>query len=166
MALPGKHFSRIGVAGLVLGVVPLSMVVLLRAFRRRRESLLSNGAFRRLLKTYNALTQCVSGTRISTVGLLTHVGRHSGRNYQTSVGVTGYGDGFLVPLTYGARTDWYRNISAAGSGTLAWKGRNFMLATPEIVSGPQLLLAWPIRSRIMLQLAGIDDFVWLHRRAQ
>ncbi|OBI85135.1 hypothetical protein A9X01_18610 [Mycobacterium asiaticum] len=128
--------------------------------------MLSHGAFRRLLKIYNVLTRRVSGTRISTVGLLTHVGRRSGRNYQTSVGVTGHGDGFLVPLTYGPGTDWYRNISAAGSGTLAWKGRTFTVEKPEIVSGPQPLRAWPTRSRIMLQLAGIDDFVWLHRRPQ
>ncbi|WP_081291039.1 nitroreductase/quinone reductase family protein [Mycobacterium asiaticum] len=162
--MPGRPFGRIGVAWPALGVVPLSLVVLLRALRRRRASLLSHGAFRRLLKTYNVLTRRVSGTRISTVGLLTHVGRRSGRNYQTSVGVTGYGDGFLVPLTYGPGTDWYRNISTAGSGTLAWKGRTFTFEKPEIVSGPQLLRAWPMRSRILLQLAGIDDFVWLHRR--
>lgn len=164
--MPDKRFSRIAAAGSALAILPLSMVVLLRVFRRRRESLLSHRAFRRLLKTYNVLTRRFSGTRVSTVGLLTHVGRRSGRNYQTSVGVTGYGDGFLLPLTYGPGTDWYRNINVAGSGTLTWKGRNFALEKPEIVSGPQPLRAWPIRSRIMLQLAGIDDFVWLHQRSQ
>lgn len=139
------------------------MVLLVRKFRHHRQLLLENSSFRTLLKTYNAVTRSSSGKPLSTVGLLTHVGRHSGRSYQTSVGVNAYGDGFLVPLTYGPTTDWCRNLVAAGGGALTWKGQTYQLERPEIVSGAEPLRSWPMRTRIMLQLAGIDEFVWLHK---
>ena len=68
------------------------------------------------------MTRKVSGTSRSPWGLLTHVGRRSGRTYQTSLGTYDYGDGFLLPLGYGTHTDWYQNLMAAGTCELAWKG--------------------------------------------
>jgi deazaflavin-dependent oxidoreductase (nitroreductase family) len=150
-------------AFMVVGVGQLWLVVLFRVIRRNRAALLRYGPFRRLLKSYNAVTRKMSGTRRSTVGLLTHIGRKSGRSYQTSLGVVAYGDGFLVPLTYGPGTDWFRNLSTAGSGTLAWKGQTYQVGKPEILFGPEPMHSWPARSRIVLQLAGIDEFAWLHQ---
>jgi hypothetical protein len=66
-------------------------------------------------------------------------------------------------LAYGTHTDWYRNLMAAGTCTLAWKGRTYQLERPELISRPEAMWAWPIRDRILLQLAGIHDFVWLHQ---
>lgn len=160
---PGDPRSRYrrryhaGLVGVVVGTV------LLRIFGRHREALIRLGPFRRFLRSYNTITRRISGARGSTLGLLTHVGRRSGRSYQTSLGVTRYGDGFLVPLTYGARTDWYRNLLAAGGGTLAWQGNTHRVERPEVVSGPEAMRAWSLASRIVLRLAGVHDFVWLHR---
>lgn len=137
-------------------------MALLRIFSRNRDALLSNGTFRTILKRYNQLTRWSSGTPLSGHGLLSHVGRRSGRSYQTSLGISEYGDGFLVPLTYGPRTDWYRNLHAAQGGTLAWKGHRYPIERPEIVSGLAPMRAWPLPSRILLQLAGVHDFAWLH----
>ena len=148
---------------LAVGVGQLSLVVLFRVFRRNRAVLLRYAPFRKVLKTYNAVTRKISGSRRSTVGLLTHIGRKSGRSYQTSLGVVAYGDGFLVPLTYGPGTDWFRNLSTAGSGTLTWKGQTYQVEQPEILFGTEPMHSWPIRSRIMLQLAGIEEFAWLHQ---
>ena len=52
---------------------------------------------------------------------------------------------------------------AAGKGTLAWKGQTYELERPQIISGPQVLRAWPIWGRVALCAAGIQDFLWLHR---
>lgn len=136
---------------------------LLRMFARHREALIRLGPFRRFLKSYNTITRRISGARGSTLGLLTHVGRRSGRSYQTSLGVAAHGDGFLVPLTYGPGTDWYRNLLAAGGGTLVWQGHTHRVERPEVMSGPEAARAWPLVSRLMLRLAGVHDFVWLHR---
>jgi deazaflavin-dependent oxidoreductase (nitroreductase family) len=152
------------VAALVLSGVSLTWLVLMpRIFRRNRDLLLRRGPFKRLLTRYNDMTRKVSGTSRSPWGLLTHVGRRSGRTYQTSLGTYDYGDGFLLPLGYGTHTDWYQNLMAAGTCELAWKGHTYHLERPELISGPEVTRVWPIRDRILLQLAGIHDFVWLHQ---
>ncbi len=147
---------------LALAAVFVACGASLRVLARNREALLAHAGFRRFLKSYNAFTRRISGARGSTLGLLTHVGRRSGRSYQASLGVTRYGDGFLVPLTYGPGTDWYRNLVAAGCGTLAWQGRTHHVERPELVSGPKPMRAWPLASRIMLLLLDVHAFVWLH----
>jgi deazaflavin-dependent oxidoreductase (nitroreductase family) len=81
------------------------------------------------------MTRKISGTQRSSWGLLTQVGRRSGHVYQTSLGTNPCGDGFLVPLGYGPHTDWYRNLIAAGVGTLTCKGRTYQLEWPEVISG-------------------------------
>ncbi|MGV0474274.1 hypothetical protein PJN36_20575 [Mycobacterium kansasii] len=101
---------------------------------------------------------------------MTHVDRRSGRHYRTPVGSHPYGDGFVLPLTHGTHTDWYRNLMAAGDGALDWKGhwkgRSYRLERPELDSGVEPMWVWPASERIMLQSAGIHDFVWLHQRAE
>lgn len=138
------------------------LVVIPRVFRRHRDLLLSVGSFRGFLKRYNNLSRKISGTPWSSWGLLTHVGRRSGYTYETSLGAHPCLDGFLLPLGYGTQTDWYRNLMAAGTGTLAWKGRVYQLERPELISGPDAMQVWSARDRLFLRLAGIHDFVWLH----
>lgn len=148
-----------------MGAIALSLglVVLLRIFGAKKDQLISYGPFRTRMKRFNTKTSKSAGTTLSPHGLLTHQGRRSGRVYQTPLGATSYGDGFLVPLTYGTRADWYRNLDATGGGTFDWKGRTYQVQRPEIVSGRESMQAWPLRERIILQLAGIEEFVWLHK---
>jgi len=149
---------------LAVGSVVLAWLVLLpRILRRNRDLLLRLGPFKRFLQRYNDITRKISGTQRSSWGLVTHVGRRSGRIYQTPLGTYPYGDGFLLPLGYGTHTDWYRNMVAAGTCTLAWKGRTYQLERPEVISGSEAMRAWRMRDRILLRLAGIHDFVWLHQ---
>jgi len=42
-----------------------------------------------------------------------------GKPYQTTLGATAYGDGFVLPLVYGRQCDWCQNALAAGKATLA-----------------------------------------------
>lgn len=165
MVLRSQRFRAAAIVVAVLTVTgPLSVALLFRIFGRHRDALLRFGPFRSYLKRYNLLSQRISGTRLSSHGLLIHRGRRSGRSYRTPLAVVDYRDGVLLPLTYGPTADWYRNVRAAQGGTLTWKGRTYQLERPEIVSGPEPLQAWPFGSRIILQISGIDDFVWLHRR--
>jgi deazaflavin-dependent oxidoreductase (nitroreductase family) len=152
-----------GVVLAVGGVVLTWLVVFPRVFRRNRDRMLEIGLLKKFLTSYNAMTRHISGTERSSWGLLTHVGRRSGRTYQTSLGTCTYGDGFLLPLGYGTHTDWYRNLMAAGTGTLAWKGSTYQLERPELISGSDPMHAWRLRDRILLHLAGMHDFVWLHQ---
>ncbi|WP_418602886.1 nitroreductase family deazaflavin-dependent oxidoreductase [Mycolicibacterium sp. SCSIO 43805] len=60
-----------------------------------------------------------------TMGILTHVGRRSGRPYRTPLTVFSTRDGVAVLLTYGPDRDWLKNITAAGGGTMRRHGRSF-----------------------------------------
>ena len=142
--------NRIGgqrVTGILLGIVlALALVVLTwlvvfpRVFRRNRDRMLTVGAFRKFLMRYNNMTRDISGTERSSWGLLTHIGRRSGRTYQTSLGTCSYRDGFLLPLGYGPHSDWYRNLMAAGAGKRPGRG------APTRWSGPRSFRA-PSRCR-------------------
>jgi deazaflavin-dependent oxidoreductase (nitroreductase family) len=154
-------------AVLALGALAVAWIVLLpRVFRRHRDRMLKIGPLKKAMTRYNDMTRHISGTERSSWGLLTHVGRRSGRTYQTSLGTCAYGDGFLLPLGYGPHTDWYRNLIAAGTGTLTWKGRTYQVERPELISGSEPMRAWHGRDRLMLHLAGMHDFVWLHQSAE
>jgi hypothetical protein len=53
--------------------------------------------------------------RLPGFGILTHVGRKSGRVYRTPVNVFRVPDGFLIALTYGRDSEWVQNVLAAGN---------------------------------------------------
>jgi deazaflavin-dependent oxidoreductase (nitroreductase family) len=71
--------------------------------------------------------------RIPGLGVVGHVGRKSGRLYQTPVLVFRAHDGYVIALTYGAQSEWVRNVLAAGGGTLETEGRTIRLTAPRLV---------------------------------
>src|SRR5437764_5604275 len=74
--------------------------------------------------------------------VMRHVGRRSGKPYETTLMVWHLGEGFVIALTYGSKVDWYRNVVAAGSGTLLWHGRAYTLGIPEQINAKIALTAF------------------------
>jgi len=64
-----------------------------------------------VLRWYNGTRLKRAGSERSATAILTHVGRRSGRTYETPLGAWAYGDGFVLSLAYGSGTDWCRNVS-------------------------------------------------------
>jgi deazaflavin-dependent oxidoreductase (nitroreductase family) len=62
-----------------------------------------------------------------------HVGRTSGREYETPVSALTAGDGFLIALPYGPNTDWLKNVLASGSATIVDQGDTYAVDRPEVV---------------------------------
>ena len=52
--------------------------------------------------------------RLPWFGVLVHVGRRSGRTYRTPINAFRTRGGYVFALTYGADTDWLRNVRARG----------------------------------------------------
>jgi hypothetical protein len=52
--------------------------------------------------------------RLPGFGIVTHVGRKSGKDYRTPVNAFRAPEGFLIALTYGRESEWVRNVLAAG----------------------------------------------------
>jgi deazaflavin-dependent oxidoreductase (nitroreductase family) len=151
---------------LALGGAAAAFFSLPRLARHNMDRVRQSNTMMRVLRWYNGTRLKRAGTKHSATAILTHVGRSTGRTYQTPLGAWTYGDGFLLSLAYGSRTDWCRNVLARGTCTLAWKGQTYELERPEIVSGPNVMRAWPVWERIGLHAAGIEDFLWLHRKKE
>ena len=60
-------------------------------------------------------------------GVVVHHGRRSGRTYRTPVNVFRSADGYVLALTYGADSDWVKNVLAAGGAELQIRGRRIQV---------------------------------------
>ncbi len=150
------------VAACALGVLfamSASPVVMPRIIRRH-PAWLQLGVF----KSYADFRRKHAGRPRSVTALLTHAGRRSGKTYQTPLGAQPYGDGFVVSLPYGKHTDWCRNVIAAGTCRLAWRGQTYQLERPEIIPGAQVFPTLRVGQRLLLKGGGIQDFLWLHEK--
>ena len=89
-----------------------------------------------------------------------HVGRQSGKPYETVIMVwPAGGRGLVIALTYGPKVDWYQNLLAAGGGTVHWHRRDFALGKPEPIEAKAALTSFPPLFRQILGRSGVHDFV-------
>lgn len=66
--------------------------------------------------------------------VVTHVGRTSGRSYQTPLDAFPTENGYVLVARYGPESDWVRNIQAAEAATLRIAGEEHVLDSPRLVS--------------------------------
>ena len=67
------------------------------------------------------------------LGVVIHRGRRSGKAYRTPVNVFPRpGDRYVLALTYGADTDWIKNVMAAGGCELLTRGAHIELTSPRL----------------------------------
>ena len=107
----------------------------------------------------NRVTSHVAG-RLPGFGIVSHVGRRSGRVYRTPVNVFSDGERYIFALTYGADADWARNVLAAGGCELETRGRTVELRNPARFTDPTRHLV-PLPVRPVLRLLGVDEFLAL-----
>ncbi len=93
-------------------------------------------------------------------GMLTHVGRKSGKAYRTPVNVFPRSGGFLIALTYGPDSEWVRNVLAAGGCELVTRRMSYKLSKPNLVHDPARG-RFPIIVRIVLKMIGAEYFLQL-----
>jgi deazaflavin-dependent oxidoreductase (nitroreductase family) len=108
-------------------------------------------------RVVNPLTRRFAG-RLAWFGIVTHVGRRSGRVYHTPLNVFRHGDGYVFALTYGPDVDWVRNVRAAGGCTMRSGGRTVRLTDPQLVHDPSgHLVPQPVRA--FLRVLGVTDYL-------
>src|SRR4029077_17303611 len=105
-------------------VLVLAPILLIR-FRKRWVAAFNLAVTNRITSLFAA--------RLPGFGILTHLGRKSGRAYRTPVNVFRAPEGFLIALTYGRDSEWVRNVVAAGRCELATGGVRYQLSAPTIV---------------------------------
>jgi deazaflavin-dependent oxidoreductase (nitroreductase family) len=107
----------------------------------------------------NRLTRHVAG-RLPGFAIVSHVGRRSGRRYRTPVNVFRHGDRYLFALTYGADSNWVRNVMAGGGCEIETRGRTISLRDPELFSDAGRS-GVPVPARWILGLLDVNQFLTL-----
>lgn len=119
-----------------------------------------------LLKhSLNRLTRWLARSSFGPFSLIRHVGRRSGKLYETPVIVGPIRDGFVVELTYGPDVDWHKNIVAAGGCTVVWHGKEFTINKIEPLDERAGRAAFTPIQQIVLMLLQRTHFEKLSFRA-
>jgi deazaflavin-dependent oxidoreductase (nitroreductase family) len=94
----------------------------------------TQAVLRRLTQITRPLAMRSAGSETSSTSIVRHVGRRSGRTYETPVVAVEHDDGFLIALPYGDRTDWLKNVVADGAASVVIHGRTFRVDQPQVIS--------------------------------
>ncbi len=107
------------------------------------------------------LTVSVARSSWGMFCMIYHVGRRSGKQYETPIIAFPTTFGFVVALTYGQQVDWYQNITAAGHCQIGWHGQVYAIQKIEPMDPRIALSLLPRLFRIVLSLVGLKDFIKL-----
>lgn len=89
-----------------------------------------------------------------------HTGRRSGTTYRTPVNAFRTPDGYRIALTYGAGSDWVRNVRAAGGCEIVTRRRRLRLDRPRLVADTAYRWAPPPVRAILARL-GVTHYLQL-----
>jgi deazaflavin-dependent oxidoreductase (nitroreductase family) len=104
-----------------------------------------------------------AGTAGAQTSVIRHVGRASGRTYETPVDAIPARDGVLIALPYGTRADWVRNVLAAGTATIVSQGERFDVDQPIIAATAEVAEHIPARTRQTLRIFGVTECLHMRR---
>jgi deazaflavin-dependent oxidoreductase (nitroreductase family) len=144
----------VSVAAIIIIAIAATGVLMMR-FRKRWLAKI-NIAFT------NRITSLFAGW-LPGFGILTHIGRKSGRVYRTPVSVFRASSGFIIALTYSSQSEWVKNVLAAGGCELKTRGKKYQLSEPNVVPDPTRR-RFPIPVRVVLRIVGADEYMDLSIR--
>ena len=133
-------------------LVVLAAPILLIRFRKRWVAAFNLAVTNRITSRFAA--------RLPGFGIVTHVGRKSGKLYRTPVNVFRAPEGFFIALTYGRDSEWVKNVVAAGGCQLEARGVRYLLSAPTILHDPTRR-RFPLVVGTMLSVIGANDFMQL-----
>lgn len=116
--------------------------------------------FLSFLKHYfNPLTRRIAHSSFGPFAIIQHVGRRSGKQYETPIIVGAIDGGFVIELTYGPDVDWYKNVQAAGSCTVLWHSKNYRIDKIEPLDAETGRAAFPLMAQLILRAIQKKDFL-------
>ena len=94
--------------------------------------------------------------------LVRHVGRTSGKTYETPLILARVPDGFVAELTYGSDVNWYRNILAAGECAVVSGGAEYRVDRIEPCDPGTGMRAIGNPAALVLRILCRHEFRFLH----
>jgi deazaflavin-dependent oxidoreductase (nitroreductase family) len=126
----------------------------------------TQNALRMFTRVMRPLALRSAGQKGTATSVVRHVGRRSGRTYQTPVTVARHDDSFLIALPYGERTDWLKNVLAAGSATITTDGNSYDVDRPEVIPMAELTGYFRPRDQRMQRQFHVDTALQLRQRRE
>jgi deazaflavin-dependent oxidoreductase (nitroreductase family) len=116
--------------------------------------------FLTFLKNYfNPLTLRLARRSLGPFAIIRHVGRRSGKPYETPIFVQPADHGFVIELTYGQDVDWFKNVQAAGGCIIFWHGKDYVIDKIEPLDTETGRAAFPLPERLILRVLRMRHFV-------
>jgi deazaflavin-dependent oxidoreductase (nitroreductase family) len=148
------QFVAMSIAAVVALVVILGTTFVV-GMRRKVPFVLN--AVRRSSRAMKPLILRHAGRAEAPTSVVEHVGRTSGRRYETPVVATEIDGGYAIALPYGPNTDWLKNVLAAGRATLRFDGAVHHLRKPRIVSIDLVDHRFAVKERRLHRRFGVRD---------
>ena len=126
------------------------VVSLQQSFRRGLTTVLKH--------TLNPLTRRLAHSTHGPFAIVQHVGRRSGKQYETPIIARRFEDGFAIELTYGYDVDWHKNVLAAGGCNLIWHGKTYAIDRIEPLDPAIGLSAFSAPQQLILRLFRRNHF--------
>jgi deazaflavin-dependent oxidoreductase (nitroreductase family) len=104
-----------------------------------------------------------AGTAGTQTSVIEHVGRKSGKTYETPVDIIETTTRMLIALPYGVRTDWLRNVLDAGNATVVTRGERIPVGRPAVVATADVAELIPTRTLRTLRLFGVSQCLSLEK---
>lgn len=104
-----------------------------------------------------------AGTPGAYASVIRHVGRKTGRSYETPVVPFATDDGFVIALPYGPGTDWIKNVLATGSAVMVNEGETWLVDRPELVPVEVAAPYMPAKEQRGLRRFAVDQCLRVHR---
>jgi deazaflavin-dependent oxidoreductase (nitroreductase family) len=118
------------------------------------------GVLWRVARFTSPVTMPLAGRRWNPIfAVVEHKGRKTGRGYAAPVAARRIAGGFVLALAFGVQVDWYRNLVAAGGGTIRWRARTYRVSVPERVDVETALAAFLPIQRLALRIGGVDGYI-------
>ena len=123
-----------------------------------------NSVVRSLTHLFNPLTLPLASSGVIPVwGVVRHTGRKSGRAFATPIALAATREHIYIPLPWGERTDWCRNVVAAGGAVVRYRGHDVRANDPQVVGVGEARSAYPSLIRPLIGAIGISRFLRLRR---
>ena len=149
------------VVGLVLVLIASGIVFFVGM---RTKSPLVRNTVRRFNRAFmNPHQMKTAGTPGAYASVIRHVGRTTGRSYETPVEPFATDDGFVIALPYGSDTDWLKNVLASGSATIVDEGNTWLIDQPELVPAAVAAPHMPAKEQRGLRRFAIDQCLRVRR---
>jgi len=93
------------------------------------------------------------------IAVITHVGRSSGRNYQTPLDAFPFDGGYVFFPLYGSDSDWVLNVMAAGEATLTVDHVDIVLTAPTVITRDEVSQLLPSTVKPPAKFMNVSDFL-------